>query len=62
MEGKKLKKGDKVIMNDKYHVSVANKGRIFTAATDIQEVCGSSVVWLEGYSGCYACDGLTVVG
>lgn len=54
-------KGKKVIMNDKYHVSVKNKGKVFTVTSDPYEMCGSVVVKLEGYSGCYAADGLTVV-
>lgn len=54
-------KGKKVIMNDKYYVSEKNKGKVFTVITDPYNVCGSDVVKLEGYSGCYAVDGLTVV-
>lgn len=54
-------KGKKVIMNDKYYVSEKNKGKVFTVITEPYNVCGSDVVKLEGYSGCYAVDGLTVV-
>lgn len=57
-----LKKGDKVKMNDKYHVSDTNKEKVFTVKTDPQEVCGTLCVWLEDYRGCYAVDGLTKVG
>lgn len=53
--------GDKVVMNDKYHVSESNKGKEFTVRTEPQEVCGTLSVWLEGYGGCYAADGLTKV-
>ena len=54
-----LKKGDKVKMNDKYHVSDTNKEKVFTVKTEPQEVCGTLCVWLEDYRGCYAVDGLT---
>lgn len=54
-------KGKKVIMNDKYHVTDKNKGKVFTVITDVQEVCGTKCVWLGEYRGCYAVDGLTVV-
>lgn len=53
--------GKKVVMNDKYYVSDKNKEKIFTVITEPYKVCGSDVVKLEGYSGCYAVDGLTVV-
>lgn len=56
-----LKVGDKVILNDKYHVSEKYKGKVFTVKTKPQEVCGTSCVWLDGFSGCYAVDGLTKV-
>lgn len=56
-----MKIGDKVVMNDKYHVSEKNKGKVFTVTAGPQEVCGTMSVWLEGYRGCYAMDGLTVV-
>ncbi len=56
-----LKAGDTVVMNDKYRVSPANKGRLFIVRTEPQEVCGTLSVWLEGYRGCYAVDGLTKV-
>lgn len=57
-----LKVGDKVILNDKYHVSEKYKGKVFTVKTEPQEVCGTLCVWLDGFSGCYAVDGLTKVG
>lgn len=56
-----LKSGDKVKMNNKYYVSDANKDKVFTVKTEPQEVCGTLSVWLEGYRGCYAVDGLTKV-
>ena len=56
-----LRIGDKVIMNDKYYVSETNKGKEFIVRTEPQEVCGTICVWLEGYKGCYAADGLTKV-
>lgn len=54
--------GDQVVMNDKYRVSESNKGKKFTIIAGPQEVCGTMCVWLEGYRGCYAEDGLTKVG
>lgn len=53
--------GDKVVMNDKYHVSDANKGNIFTVSSDPWDCCGTMIVKLEGVRGGYAVDGLTVV-
>lgn len=53
-----LKIGDKVVMNDKYHVSDKNKGKVFTVRSEPQEVGGTLCIWLEGYSSCYAVDGL----
>ena len=56
-----IKKGDRVIMNDKYYVSEKNKGKEFIVTTEPTEVCGTLSVWLEGIRGCYAIDGLTKV-
>ena len=57
-----LKIGNKVVMDDsKYHVADKNKGMVFTVITEPQKMCGRWVVWLEGYSGCYAADGLIVL-
>lgn len=56
-----LKIGDKVTMNDKYYVSEKNRGKVFTVKSEPQEVCGTLSVWLEGYRGCYAADGLDKV-
>lgn len=53
--------GDKVIMNNKYRVPEQNKGKVFTVRTEPQEVGGTMCVWLEGFRGCYAADGLTKV-
>ena len=57
-----MKIGDKVIMNDKYPVSEQNKGKIWTVRSDPWDCYGITVVFLEGKSGGYAVDGLTVVG
>lgn len=54
--------GDKVIMNDKYCVPEKYKGKEFVVMTEPQDVCGTVSVWLKGYRGCYAEDGLTKVG
>lgn len=56
-----LQIGDKVKMNDKYYVSDKNKEKVFTVKTEPQEVGGTLCVWLEGYCGCYAVDGLSKV-
>jgi len=56
-----LKPGDKVTMNNKYCVNEKNKGREFIVTAGPQMVYGKECVWLDGYSGCYAADGLTVV-
>ena len=56
-----MKVGDKVVMNSKYRVSESNKRKIFTVRTEPQEVCGTMSVWLEGFKGCYAVDGLDLV-
>lgn len=56
-----IKIGDKVKMNGKYYVSEQNKRKVFTVKSEPQEVCGTLSVWLEGYKGCYAVDGLKKV-
>ena len=57
----KIANGDYVVMNNKYYVSEQNKGKVFKVTTEPQEVCGTLSVWLEGYRGCYAVDGLDLV-
>lgn len=56
-----IKKGDKVVMNDKYYVNEKNKGKVFTVRANPQRVGGTLVVWLENYKGCYAADGLDIL-
>lgn len=56
-----IQKGDKVIMNDKYYVSEKNKGKEYIVKTEPAEVGGTLSVWLDGFRGCYAVDGLTKV-
>lgn len=56
-----MKIGDKVKMNDRYHVSEENKGKIWTVRSEPWMCCGTLVVKLEGKSGGYAVDGLDVV-
>ena len=58
---KTMEKGDLVIMNGKYRVPIQYQGKIFKVSSDMQEVCGTKSVWLEGYTGCYAADGLDVI-
>lgn len=53
--------GTKVVMNNKYHVSKANKGKVFTVSSNPWFVGGTKVVKLDGFSGCYAFDGLDEV-
>ncbi len=53
--------GDKVKMNDKYYVSESNKNRVFTVTAGPKKVGGTMSVWLKGYRGCYAMDGLDKV-
>lgn len=57
-----MKIGDTVKMNNKYYVSEKNRDKEFKVTTEPQVVCGTICVWLEGFRGCYAADGLTVVG
>lgn len=54
----KLKPGDRVVMNDNYHVPKRHRGRVWTVASEPWKVCGSDVVRLEGFNSCYAVDGL----
>lgn len=54
-----LKVGDRVKINDKYRGN--NVGKVFTVIAGPQEVCGTTCVWLKGFSGCYAVDGLDKV-
>ncbi len=56
-----LKPGDKVVMNDRYYVSEANRGKIWTVTSDPWNCCDTMVVKLEGKSGGYAVDGLDLV-
>ncbi|WMJ88887.1 hypothetical protein [Anaerocolumna sp. MB42-C2] len=56
-----INKYDLVKMNDKYFVSEKNKDKVFTVISEPQEVCGTLCVWLDGFRGCYAVDGLTFV-
>lgn len=56
-----MKIGDEVIMNDKYHVSDKNRDKVFVVRSEPWNLCGTDCVLLEGYSGGYAVDGLTVV-
>lgn len=57
-----LKIGDRVVMNDKYHVSDSNKGRVFEVESEPYEIGGTLCVKLKDWRGAYAADGLTKVG
>lgn len=54
-------KGKKVIMNNKYCVSEKNKGKVFEIASEPYSLCGTTVVKLKDYAGCYVLDGLDEV-
>ena len=56
-----MKPGDQVTMNDNYHVSDANKGKVWTVKSEPWNCCGTMVVKLDGKSVGYAVDGLTLV-
>lgn len=56
-----MKAGDKVTMNDNYSIAKRNKGKVFTVLSGPYEVCGTKVVTLKDYGGCYPVNGLTVV-
>lgn len=53
--------GDIVVMNDKYKVAEKNKGKEFEVISEPWNLCGTTVVKLNGYSGGYALDGLDLV-
>lgn len=61
-----IEKGDKVKMNDRYYVSLQNRGKIFKVTSNPFMLCGTLVVDIERcwdgklYSA-YAADGLTRV-
>ena len=56
-----LKPGDKVVMNDRYHVSEENKSKVWTVKSEPWNCCGTMVVKLEGKAGGYAVDGLDLL-
>ena len=56
-----LKPGDKVVMNDHYHGSEENRGKVWMVRSEPWACCGTLVVELEGKSGGYAVDGLNKV-
>ena len=56
-----MKPGDKVTMNDNYHVSKADKEKVWTVKSEPWNCCGTMDVKLEGKSGGYAVDGLNLL-
>ena len=56
-----LKPGDYVVMNDHYHVSEENRGKVWMVRSEPWVCCGTLVVKLEGKAGGYAVDGLDKV-
>ena len=56
-----LRPGDKVTMNDNYHVSEGDRGKVWTVKSEPWNCGGTMVVKLEGKSGGYAVDGLDLV-
>ena len=57
-----LNKGDRVVMNNKYHVTERYRGKEFIVTAGPKKVGGTMCVWLDDYRGRYAEDGLTKVG
>lgn len=55
-----LKKGDKVVMHTCGEAEHHN-GRIWECRSDEQEMCGSKVIFLNQFSGAFACDFLQKV-
>lgn len=60
-ERRMITKGCKVIFNNKYRVSEKKRGKVYTVISEPYNVCGALVVKLDGVSGCYAVDGLTII-
>ena len=56
-----MKIGNKVVINDKYRVREQDRNKIFVVRSRPWDCCGTSVVLLDGKSGGYAVDGLTLV-
>ena len=56
-----MKPGDKVTMNNRYYVSEHNKCRVFEVISLPQKFGKGEYVWLKGFRGCYAMDGLDLV-
>lgn len=56
-----FKVGDKVIMNDQYEVSEADKGRVWIVESEPWECCYEAVVLLKGEFAAYPIDGLDLV-
>lgn len=56
-----MKPGDKVVMNNNYHVSETNKEKVWTVVSEPWNCCGTMIVKLKGKSGGYAVDGLDLV-
>ena len=56
-----LRPGDVVVMNDKYYVSPEDKGREWKVRSKPWVVCGQEIVLLEGKTGGYATDGLSLL-
>lgn len=52
--------GDTVVMHTCIEAK-AYKEQEWTVITEPQIMCGTWVVWLEGYSGCFACEYLKVI-
>ena len=56
-----MEPGNKVVMNDKYYVSLSDRDKVWTVRSKPWICCGTMVVLLEGKSGGYAVDGLDPV-
>lgn len=53
--------GSKVMMNGKYKVSEADKGKVFEVRSNPYDICGTKCVLLKEKVGGYAIDGLTEI-
>ena len=52
--------GDKVKFNNKYSDTEKYQGNEYKVRC-VGKVCGSSCVWLEGISGCFALDAVELI-
>lgn len=56
-----MKIGDRVKMNGRYAVPGSGREKVFVVRSRPFDFCGTECVLLEGWSGRYAVEGLTIV-